>query len=375
MAFGLQVSQLKETPLGDSNPVHRITVQSMGCSVGASVGASMLDALLDGGVDYPHGCTTGLCSLCKSRLITGAVTQVDAYASALSDEDRAAGLFLPCCATPQTDCLITPVQQDALLPPVQRLTGTVTHASLLTHDIVRVVVTPEDGGRLDFLPGQYVELALGDLPSRDFSVACVPGDSGIEVMIRRLPDGQVTSALDPLKIVGWPARVRGPFGAAYLKEAHTGPMIGIAGGSGLAPIRSIVRAALDRGMRQHIHVIFGARTERDVYLEDEFRALCDIHPGLTFEVVLSGEAGASRTTGSHSTGSHPSGRRYGMVHEALRDALAGQDLSRYLAYIAGPPVMVEAVSNVLGTLGLPKGHRRVDPFLTRADVAKSRNAA
>jgi CDP-4-dehydro-6-deoxyglucose reductase/ferredoxin-NAD(P)+ reductase (naphthalene dioxygenase ferredoxin-specific) len=336
----------------------------LGCTIDASPDKPLLDALLDGGVDYPHGCATGLCSLCKSRIVSGRVLQLeDYYPSALSDEERSAGLFLPCCALAQGNCVISPVQQDAMMPAVQILPGIVTEAALMTHDIVRIRITPDNGRKLEFLPGQYVEVAFGSHPARDFSLAGIPGEASIELFVRRLRDGRVTANLDPGRLVGTSARIRGPFGTAYLRENHVGPMIAVAGGSGLAPVRSIVHAALDRGMRGQIRVYLGVRTERDVFLEDEFRALCALHPGLSFDVVLSDEMAPGAL------------RRVGMVHEAIQEDLDGLNLREHMTYVAGPPPMVDAVSSVLSGLGMPAANCHVDPFLTHADRARLRGAA
>ena len=65
-------------------------------------------------------------------------------------------------------------------------------------------------------------------------------------------------------------RVEGPFGASYLRETHRGPIIAVAGGSGMAPIKSIVERALQKALPQHIYFYFGVRTERDLYLHDHF---------------------------------------------------------------------------------------------------------
>ena len=104
----------------------------------------------------------------------------------------------------------------------------------------------------------------------------------------------------------WPAslktgdelRVEGPFGFFLLRDGHRGPIVALAGGSGLAPIRSIVGEALRRNMPQDIRLYFGARDERDLYLLDEFAALAARHSNLHFIPVLSEPRGeTARRTG------------------------------------------------------------------------------
>src|SRR5581483_964436 len=68
--------------------------------------------------------------------------------------------------------------------------------------------------------------------------------------------------------VGAEVKVSGPLGNAYLRENHKGPILAVAGGSGMAPIKSICATALRANPERRIHLYFGVRDEHDVYLED-----------------------------------------------------------------------------------------------------------
>ncbi len=320
----------------------------MGREVDVASDETLLEALLHGDVDYPHGCSSGLCSLCKSRLVSGRIEHLDAYASALSDAEKQAGLLLACRSHALADCSITPVQQAAHLPPVVRLEARVSVMEPLTHDIVRLGLEPMQSRPFEFMPGQYARLRFGDAPPRDFSFASRPGVMPLEFFVRKVPGGHVTDTVLSALALGDRVQIQGPYGAAYLRESHIGPVIAVAGGSGLGPIRSIVSSALARGMTQPIRVYFGVRTPQDVYLAEEFAALRERHPNLFFSVLLAEGPEAVRP------------------HEHLREALHGEDLSTSMAYVAGPPAMVNAVSAVLGALSLPQDACHVDPFLTAA---------
>lgn len=114
-----------------------------------------------------------------------------------------------------------------------------------------------------------------------------------------MPGGAATQHIHALLKLGDLVLVEGPFGAAYLREQHTGPILCVAGGSGLAPIKAIVEAAIAHGMKQPIHIYFGARGARDLYLVDHFEGLAQRHPNLTFTPVLSdAPVGARWRTGS-----------------------------------------------------------------------------
>jgi len=154
--------------------------------------------------------------------------------------------------------------------------------------------------------------------------------------------------------VGDPVAVEGPYGTAYLREHHAGPIVAIAGGSGLAPITSIVESALAQGMRQPIRLYFGVRDERDLYGEAAMAALARAHPNFSFTPVLSQP-------------SAPGARRTGFVHEIVAAELGEVDGLK--AYLAGPPPMVEAASAMLTARGVRREDIHADAFYTEAEKA------
>jgi ferredoxin-NAD(P)+ reductase (naphthalene dioxygenase ferredoxin-specific) len=129
----------------------------------------------------------------------------------------------------------------------------------------------------------------------------------------------------------------------------------VAGGSGLAPIKSIVERALQKQLPQHIYLYFGVRSERDLYLHDHFAALAGEHGNLHFIPVLS-EGGDSRL-------------RQGLVHEAVAQDF--DEVDGCTAYLAGPPVMVEAATLLLEQRGMRRLDIHADAFYTAAEMASA----
>ncbi len=334
---------------------YRLSVPSLDLDIPVAESQTLLEALEAAHADYPCGCTSGICGLCKSRLVSGRVELPD-YCPAITEEERAAGLTLPCSATPLSDCVISPVD-DGLLPKVENLEAEVVELRPLTHDMVAVILDPGEGARLIFLPGQYATLGFGDLPEREFSMASCPDDRLLQFYIRRVPGGLATQRILDSLAIGDRVRVAGPYGLAYLREAEIGPILAVAGGSGLAPVRSIVETALRRGMSQPIHLYFGVRGTRDLFEVERLKDLEASHPNLTVTFAFSEEETAEARTGH--------------LHEVLAAEFAGRDLSDWRAYVAGPPVMVRAVAAVLGGLKLAEDRCHADPFLTKADKARA----
>lgn len=312
---------------------------------------TILDAALADGVAYPHGCRSGRCGSCKSRLIAGEVEFLAHSRFALTDAEKTDGLILACRAIPRTAAVVAWLGDDGTAAGrrVEQVRGTVVSIDDATHDIKRVRISPAGGTALAFAAGQYAEVTFGSAPARSYSMANRPGDTHLEFHVRRVPGGRTSGHVHNRLKPGDAVTLAAPLGSSYLRENHAGPILCIAGGSGLAPIKSIVETALAHGMKQPIHVYFGARAERDLYLVEHFQMLEAWYPNLTFTPVLSDQAEGTRY-------------RAGFVTR-----VAGEDLSRldgWKAYVAGPPPMVDAAMETTFARGLRNEDMHADVFFT-----------
>jgi len=216
-------------------------------------------------------------------------------------------------------------------------TFTVEALDRLTHDVTCVRLRPDNGNALAFRAGQYVKVSFAGQITRAYSLASLPDDPFIEFHIRQSSDGSTSKFVGEELRPGAQAVIEGPMGENCLQERHEGPIVAVAGGSGLAPMRSIVETALQRGVGQPITLYFGVRTERDLYMESHFEALAAAHENFHFVPVLS-EAGGETA------------RRTGFVHEAVLADF--DDFTGFTAYAGGPPIMVVAVRDALFERGL-----------------------
>lgn len=213
--------------------------------------------------------------------------------------------------------------------------------------VVRLEVV--SGGPLDFSAGQYVRVTFPGLPPRDYSMANRPDEPFLEFHIREGGNGSAGPSLFERLEPGDSATIEGPFGDAWLRETHAGPILAVAGGSGIAPAKSIVETALAKGMLNEIHLYFGVRTEADLYLGDHFRALAADHHNFRFTPVLSDARGGTE-------------RRRGLVCDAVAEDFA--DLAGWKAYVAGPPPMVEAAVRLFTARGLEPEDIHADPHVS-----------
>jgi len=212
--------------------------------------------------------------------------------------------------------------------------------------------------RLRFHAGQYLDVLLEGGRRRSFSIACPPHDSELlELHVRRVSGGGFTERLfggadgaagHAALAVGSLLRIEGPIGQFSYREGG-GPVLMVAGGTGFAPLKSMLRHALEAGARRDIHLYWGARHRLDVYEEALVLEWVRSNPQLKFTAVL-----------SEPTALEAAHTRVGFVHEAV---LADhRDLSGVEVYAAGPPAMIEAIRGSFPRHGLAPERLYFDSF-------------
>jgi CDP-4-dehydro-6-deoxyglucose reductase len=215
-----------------------------------------------------------------------------------------------------------------------------------------------DGAPMDFEPGQWVNLlfSTADEPElkRAYSIASAPdGSPGLRLAVTRVSGGPASSRLHALE-VGETLRAIGPNGFFTRPGDDPAPVLYVATGTGLAPLRSMLHAALAAGSTAPQVLLFGTRHEEDILYRDELSALAAEVPQLRYEVTL------SRAEASWS------GRR-GYVQSHVRElygALA--EASAFPAphvYVCGLDRMVSAVRDVArDELGVPRKHVHTERY-------------
>jgi ferredoxin-NAD(P)+ reductase (naphthalene dioxygenase ferredoxin-specific) len=334
-------------------------------SIPAEDGETLLDALLRHGVGFAYSCQAGNCGTCKCEYVSGELFELEYSEHALSANERERGVILACRSQVWSDVQIRRLSaEEFVMHPSRFMQCRVTGLGFATHDVLRLRVAIESGGPFTFSAGQFAKLQFAFAPDapRDYSMANRPDEPVLEFHIRCIAggvSGHIPSRLKPGDLV----RVSGPFGTSYLREEHPGPIIAIAGGTGLAPIRSIVATALDKALGRPLHVYFGVRSERDVYAEAELRAWQALHENLEVHIVLSEDAVADAGQGEASRAGAQR-RRYGLVTDAVRADFP--HFQGFQAYLAGPPTMVDAATELLSAGGVAARDIHADAFYSAA---------
>ncbi|HSL94168.1 MAG TPA: 2Fe-2S iron-sulfur cluster binding domain-containing protein, partial [Bacillota bacterium] len=221
---------------------------------------TVLRALAENKVFLPSACGgKATCGTCKFRLVGGDTEILPTEEPFLSAEERADGIRLACQVKVRGDMEIE--VPNSLLSAREYVT-VVEHIEDLTYDIKLVRCRLLESEEIDFKPGQYAQLRVPGMEDviRAYSIASNPKDKDFfELIIRMVPKGLATTFVHKAMEIGDKLIITGPFGDFYLREDSDRDIVCIAGGSGKAPIRSIVHYLRDRGMPRKVKYFFGAR--------------------------------------------------------------------------------------------------------------------
>lgn len=324
-----------------------VLIQPLQKTIEVEPGANLLDALRHAQVPMSYSCMAGRCGTCRCKVVQGDVLDGGREQQNPLDGDEA---YVLACQTFLTEpCTIEiPEPDEIVVHPARIVKATVQSVETLTHDIRRVVLKPAKP--MEFSPGQYAQLQFTPEHVRPYSMAGLAGDGTLEFHVRVVPDGRVSGYIANELKPGDAVKVSGPLGTAYLRRKHEGPMLCVAGGTGLAPILSILRGAVADGMRNPIHLYFGVRSPRDVYGLDWLIELQRRRPALQLHVVVT-------------SGGDPREQRCGLVTEAMEQDL--ENLEGWRAYLCGSPPMVEAATLLARRKGIEPARIYADAFYTQ----------
>ncbi|WP_323000708.1 CDP-6-deoxy-delta-3,4-glucoseen reductase [Denitromonas sp.] len=299
--------------------------------VAVSEDQTLLDAAADAGLLLPHSCRDGVCGACKGKILDGTVDYGKHGPQTLTDEEKAAGLALFCCATARSDLTIecrTVSRADDI--PVKKLPCRVQEMTLAAPDVMILKVKLPATETFAFRAGQYIDFLLAGGKRRSFSIANAPaGADHLELHIRQVPDGFFTSQVFSTMKVRDILRFEGPLGSFFLREDSDKPIVLLAGGTGFAPIKGIVEHAIASGITRPMTLYWGARDRAGLYLHDMAAAWAQAHAWFKFVPVLSDNIPSEPWTG-----------RRGLVHQAVMDDLP--DLAGHQVYACGAPIMIDA---------------------------------
>ena len=329
----------------------RVVFEPIGEEIDCDEEEAVLDAAFRHGYNLVYGCREGQCSACKAYLLEGEVVLKPYSTFALSESEESNGYTLLCRAMPEEDLVVELLHFDPdnykLENEIRDGRATVTAVEALTHDIRRLEMEVTEPSDFSFLAGQYVDVWIpgDDEARRSFSMANMPGDGRIELIIKRYEGGRFSSMLDGEINPGDELRFTGPYGAFHLRGSER-PILMVAGGSGMAPILSLLRSLAEQESDRMVRFFYGARSEQDLFYVELVRELGSHLADFEFVPVI------------------------GFVHEPACELLAAGNMDDPEIYMCGPPPMIDAMIEAATEVhGIDEGSRIFhDKFTTSADA-------
>ena len=335
---------------------YSVRLEPIGVDMNVNDDETVLQAAFRQGITLMHGCKEGQCSSCKSVLLDGDAEHGDFSTFALSESEQQEQKVLLCRLFAKSDLEIELLNYDeeilASWIPAKKVVGKISAIEALTHDIRKFDVALDDA--MNFHAGQYADITLpGTGVTRSYSMANSPSETRtLSFIIKIYPDGAFSEQLATRLKVGDPIAIEGPFGTSYRNQNHTGPTLLVGGGSGMAPLWSILNDLAASKSRAPVRLYYGARAQKDLFYLDEIAALGKKLPDFAFIPALSEMDSGDDWAGAT-----------GFIHDVVaRDyAEAGRDRTLQ-AYACGPPPMVDAVLPVLQKLGVDADNIHLDKF-------------
>jgi len=320
--------------------------------VSSQPGELLLDVARKNEVPITWQCLTGSCGSCMCKVEEGEVSSDTKRLLSLLPSEAKEGLRLSCAAFADTDCVIeldypSTFTEDHV---AHQDTGEVTELEWVNHNTVRLVLElPDDTEFEDFEAGQYVQLQVpGTEEWRSYSMSSTVNDlPEMTFYIRVLEQGVMSEYLRDRCKVGDRIPVDGAYGVFYLREEKV-PQIMIAGGTGLAPMLSMIDTLrLSNFRRKKITLAFGCSHEKDLFALDELEMRSDWMPNLDVRTCVS----------------RPEGDWQGYNCRA-QYAINADDITdeNTIAYLCGPPAMTEDAKAHLESLGVKSENIHVELF-------------
>jgi benzoate/toluate 1,2-dioxygenase reductase subunit len=322
--------------------------------IDCKAGEKILDAAYRQKINLPMDCADGVCGTCKCRCEQGVYDLGNDYIDeALSKREAAQDFVLSCQMVPSSDCVIAvPVPSTRCKVAPSKHGATVSSVERVSGSTIILKLKLDDPEGLDFLPGQYVNLGIpGTSEHRSYSFSSKPGAPEASFLIRNVPGGLVSGWLARNAAPGARVSLVGPNGSFFLRPIIR-PLLMLAGGTGLAPILSMLEVLADRGCDQPIHLVYGVSKVADLAEIERLHALADRLPTFTYVTCVSDP----REPYPHK----------GHVTDDLADEyLHAGDCD---IYVCGPPPMVEAVRSFLSDKGVTPAHFFTEKFATSEPV-------
>mgnify|MGYP001180653365 CR=1 FL=1 len=314
---------------------------------------TIADAAYQARINVPFDCRDGACGTCKSFCESGDYDEGEYIEDALSEDEAAEGYILTCQTKPYTDMVVQIATTSVLAKTgASTLIGTITELERLSESTVKFAVQIEDRETLNYLPGQYMNIAPPNSNfHRSYSFSSGPSEDIVTFLVKLTRGGLMSEYLTDTAKVGDRLNLTGPMGSFFLREP-VNPILLLAGGTGLAPITSILeKLSEDELLDVPVRLIYGATFDHDLVELEKLDAFRDRLPDFDYFTVVSDPESTNERKG------------YVTQHMDIEEHLHNGEAD---VYLCGPPPMVEAVRTFLNDQENPPQNFYYEKFSSAA---------
>ncbi len=328
---------------------HRVAIEGADLAFDCPDGQSLLDAALHAGIEMPYSCRKGVCGSCVGRVSSGQVAGLNG--ASIVNETCLPGQVLYCMCAPKSDLVLQPSSWKLVDTSARKVFTAKVHSNeLAAQDVSVLRMRLPMGQRAKFKAGQYLQLKMEDGSTRSYSMANPPHESdSITLHVRHVPDGVFSARVGLLK-AGDLLAIELPFGSVALEQDDMRPIVFVAGGTGFAPVKSILDDMMKRRILRTITLIWGARDLGGLYMLHAVDKWQKQWPDFRFIPAISGapdKVGPGAFLG-----------RADAAVQALCPSLAG-----HVVYCCGSPPLVASVRAASLAAGLAPGDFHADVFV------------
>ncbi|MDC0126676.1 CDP-6-deoxy-delta-3,4-glucoseen reductase [Methylophilaceae bacterium] len=327
---------------------YTVTLKASGKTFQAKPSQTILEAASDAGITIPYGCRSGMCGSCKGQLLSGNVMLEDYQKSALTEQEKSDGLIL-CCKALATESITIDIRESEEEEIIKSKITPVRVESLenLNKDVIKMMLKLPGDEKLQFKAGQYIEFIMADNSRRAFSLANPPHQGLLELHLRLIEGGKFTQFVFNEMKEKSIHRIEAPIGQFYLRESEK-PIVFVAGGTGFAPIKSVIEDLIFNNIKRPIFLYRGAGSFEDLYMHDLAKNWANKINEFSYIPV------------SEKIPKNNDQLRIGLVHHAVLEDF--KSLANVQVYCCGAPGLVQTAFESFTKKGLPEDEFYADAF-------------
>jgi len=344
-----------------STMTYRVKILPRNITLIVEANKTIVEAALSQGFSFPYGCDAGNCYVCAGSLESGTLNMTTNNTSnneQIHAGDDKADDVLFCLAKPLSDCSI--FIEGVLAPGEHKMINAscqVTNITPMGNDTIEVVLRLPAGKKINFHPGQYLQVILDEETECAFSIGSIPNkERTLQLYVGFSDKDERSRRLRAAFTVGNVVNISLPHGNCYLKNPeNTAPLFLVAGSTGISQIKSIAEQCISGRIDRQVHIYWGTRTASELFLNDLFLNITKNNNNIHYTPVVS-DPSPETTSGTSDTWQG----RIGFVHKAMLDDHEISDNAEII--LCGSPGMAYAVLDDLLATGIKEHQVQSDVF-------------